>query len=48
MVGSADLATPQLTAQSVAVWGDDSFTNDVIDAAVDGDISLQIVDGIYL
>ena len=51
VVGSADLAPDSLIngMQSVAVWGDDSFTNDVIEGAVDGEsISLQIVDGIYL
>ena len=51
VVGSACLAPYCLIdgMQSVAVWGDDSFTNDVIEGAVDGEsISLQIVDGIYL
>ena len=50
VVGSADLAPDSLIngMQSVAVWGDDSFTNDVIEGAVDGEsISLQIVDGIF-
>ena len=51
VVGSADLASDSLIngMQSLAIWGDDSFTNDVIEGAVDGEIiSLQIVDGIYL
>ena len=51
VIGSAYLAPDSLIngMQSVAVWGDDSFTNDVIEGAVDGEnISLQIVDGIYL
>ena len=51
VVGSADLASESLIngMQSLAIWGDDSFTNDVIEGAVDGEIiSLQIVDGIYL
>ena len=51
VVGSACLATECLIngMQSVAIWGDDSFTNDVIEGALEGEsISLQIVDGIYL
>ena len=51
VVGSACLAPDCLIdgMQSVAVWGDDTFTNDVIEGAVVSDtITFKIVDGIYL
>lgn len=51
VVGSAYLAPDSLIngMQSVAVWGDDNFTNDVIEGALESDtITLKIVDGIYL
>ena len=35
--------------QSIAVWGDDILTNDIVEGALEGEsIILQIVDGIYL
>ena len=51
VVGSGDLAPDFLIngMQSIAVWGDDTFTNDVVEGAFGGEtISLKIVDGIYL
>lgn len=51
VVGSACLAPDCLIngMQSIAVWGDDTFTNDIIEGAENGEnITLKIVDGIYL
>ncbi len=51
VVGSSYLAPDSLIngMQSVAVWGDDTFTDDVVEGALESDtITFKIVDGIYL
>ena len=51
VVGSSCLAPDCLSngMQSIAVWGDDTFTNEIVEGAVNGEtISLKIVDGINL